>query len=344
MRKWIWPAVALGLFVIGGVLMRSQESVETPSEEIKVSYPRHNTKSYNRAKKRRTLLQQVRTKREGRPEEVRNVNVDPMLVALSPGPTNMVIEANAIANSPLGELLLGCMDARAKAKFEEMKKELGIDPLQNLDRIAMGENNQFLFSGHFKDLNLDLFAKDAKLEPYGDNAQIVERGGEVMGFWNDQMVVVGESIEDVQTSIDRLEGRVEAKPTLPSSMQYGEAYGHVNTRFLASLLGDPTIKERLDQVVQQIEFHVDTQEAVAMVFSVKGDDPERLDELARSLGSLMALSRVRAKAEGDEKLDQLLKSAKVSGRGGRSFDMRLAVSMDFLRKNLSGCAPEAPVE
>ena len=341
MRRLIWPAVALGLFVIGGVLMRGESPVQAPSDKPKVSFPRFDQRSYRRAQKRATLLQQVRKKEEGRPEEVVNVNRDPMMMAMRAGSTNLVIEANAIVNSPLGEILLGCMDAEAQGLLEKMKRELGIDPVQALDRVALGDQGQLLLSGHFQELDAKaFFGERYSANPAGDKGVLYSHKdrSDFVGIWDGQMIVAGKSEAQVREAIDRLEGRIETEPAMRRDVQYGEAYGRVDHRFVSKLLGDPQLEERLAEVVNNIELHVDTRDSVAMELRFLGDDADRLDELARSLGSLVALARVKAKAEGNEELEHLLEFAEVSGRGGSDFKLRLALSLDFIRETLGECA------
>ena len=42
------------------------------------------------------------------------------------------VEANAIRNSPLGEMLLECLNADGADDLEDFRRETGIDPLQDL--------------------------------------------------------------------------------------------------------------------------------------------------------------------------------------------------------------------
>src|SRR5215471_1388076 len=75
---------------------------------------------------------------------------DPVLRALPPaGKTALVIEASAIRNSPLGELLIQCMARGGDDAFDRFRDEAGIDLLTDLDRVAISEEGM-IFSGNFK--------------------------------------------------------------------------------------------------------------------------------------------------------------------------------------------------
>ena len=84
-----------------------------------------------------------------------------------------------------------------------------------------------------------------------------------------------------------------------------------------------------------------------MVADVRGPAGEDLERLSKAFGAALALGRIKAQDDGDEKLAQLLDFAKVKPPAGRSFSLDVALPIEVL-KDLGPCrktpddAPPAP--
>lgn len=115
-------------------------------------------------------------------------------------------------------------------------------------------------------------------------------------------------------------------------------YGVLSIETLAELLPteDAALAERFKAAASQVEIHVDAEDDVAITADVLGSDDADVADLGKSLGAALAVGRLEAKAEGDEKLVELLDLARASPRGDR-FAVDLALPMELIQKQLLPC-------
>ncbi len=344
MKRARWLLTAGLLLLLAAWLMRTGEELDTGPKPRgqEVHFPRHpQAVEIQRRDRRRTLLPPPPPSSPDQPPTP--AVLDPVLRALppmQPGTGAMVIEANAIRHSPAAEMLLRCMNEMQKNDLEEVVRETGIDPLEDVDRIAVGPDRTTIISGYFDKLDTSLLGPAS---PYGDHGAIhTSGGGEVIGRWNDELLIMAPDEAGVQAAIDRLESRGPAvEPPVDESESYGEAYGHVTPELLARVLPDTEgLEEKLTAVAKDIELHVDASSDVALVAEVRGEDTRGLEDLGLMIGGALAVARIRARAEGDEDLSELLETASVRPEGG-SFSIELAMPLELLRARLGPCAEES---
>ena len=354
-RGW-WLVFAVVLFGLAAWLMLSgQGEVEAPPPP-QVAFPKRlRPEERQRMESRRTYVMpagDAGTAAEPTPIKPS----DPVLAALprGKGKTAMVIEANAIRHSPIGELLLECMMRRGGDDLERFKKETGVDPLKDLDRLIITDEG-LIVSGNFGDKKLKelLSGRDSTSYDYGDEARIFEptfernlsdggtvrRDGPRVGMWNDQMLVFGKSPDSVKQVIDRVEGRgPDEPPVISESSTYGEMYGVVSVEQLKKMF-PPDQQElalKLAEVAENVELHVDARSDFAMTAQVKGSNADKVTDLGKSLGGALSLARMRAQAEGEKELAQLLDFAKVNP-DGEEFRLELAVPLEVIKEQLAFC-------
>ncbi|MBI4818405.1 MAG: hypothetical protein HY791_19220 [Deltaproteobacteria bacterium] len=344
MRRYGWLILALVLLVLASYLMRAGEKLKLgANDERQVNFPRFATPAeYERSSKRRTLL----TMRETSATEPKVVEKrDPLLAVLpANAPFGVVIEANAIRNSPIGEMLLACTGTAGADKIAELKKETGFDPLTDLDRVAVvGES--VMMTGNFGGLDRANMEKELGAPTtYGDKARIYKNDNEAVAVWNDEMMLAAKTSEELQHSIDVLEGRKPPpeSPTISENMAYGEAYGKLSVELLTRMLPEEDgLKDKVREAIEGVELHATTFGDVALVAKLDGSDSEKVEELARSLGGALALFRLQAKKEGGkegEDLAELLDLARIERQGSGTFSVELALPLSYVKKKLGPCA------
>ncbi len=272
---------------------------------------------------------------------------DPVLAALPPDVKEIavVVEANALRNSDLGEAMIACFTAGAPEALSRVR-DAGFDPLTQLDRVSLFDDTLML-TGDFK--NVSAFGSG---EPYGD-AQLhttTSRDGSerTFGFWRGQAALVGTQ-EEVKRAIDRLEGRVAPgeQPVLKSSDAYGEMYGVLKAGAFADAFEgtDPQLGALIRGAAQSVELHVDAMHDVGMVADVKGMDAQKVDELRRMMGGAIAAARARAMAKGEKDAADVLDLSRVMApeKGSSTFKVELGLPYDMIKAQLDKCAKEAPL-
>lgn len=351
-RRSLWLPAALLLFLLAAALMwLGQPPAEPESPAAEVIFPRRMERaSQARAEARRTLPEQPPTAKD-QPRRPR----DPLLAALPTGAnkTAVVLEANAIRNSPLGELLLECMGPRNQRGLDEVRNNLGIDVLEDLDRVAITPEG-IVVSGHFAKARWDEALPDALRSSHGEQGRLFERpGGRVMlpdggsrdepplafGVWNDSVLTMG-TPEEVRQSLDRLEGRGEpGEAPLDESQAYGELYGVLGVAQLLELFDgaqDQALRDQLSRAASSVELHADATSDVGVVARFHGEDPGALEDLGKTMGGLLAAARIKALAEGERETARLLEMASVQPRDG-SFNLELALPRAFLEEQKEVC-------
>ncbi len=355
MRRYRWLFVGAAFLLGGALWLAFTDPAPKPAERAEVKFPRHLTRAQaKRLEARRTLapIAPATPADPGAPPAPPPTRRDPVLAALSMGKgMAMVVEANAIRHSPVGQLLVECLQQRQRSRdgFERVKRELGVDPLEAVDRIAFNGSN-VIVSGHFAGAHWERLVQNASAARYGDHGTILSRSApgagprEAIGIWRDELMVVARDEGELRRVFDGLEGRAELPPPLFSEEQsYGDVYGVVSREFLDTLLGparDDALVRRVKDMAENIELHVDTRSDVTMTARVKGRDQAEVGDVAKSLGGALSMLRLEAKAKGDEQLAELLDFARVRPVGD-SFDLDLALPLEVVERQLAFCRASA---
>ncbi len=365
-RRGMWLVFAVVLFGLAAWLMLSGQGEEETPRPTKVAFPtRLRPEEKERMERRRTYVAPTPVAAGAEQQPARPS--DPVLAALprGKGKTAMVFEANAIRHSPIGELLLECMMNRGGGDdLERFKQETGVDPLRDVDRLVLTDDG-VIVSGNFGNERLKgLLAREGATNyDYGEGARLFEppthrtlpdggtaprRNPMAMGMWKDQMLVFGRSPDEVKEVIDRVEGRgPDEPPVISEGSTYGEMYGVVSVERLQKMF-PPEQRElatRLAEVAENVELHMDARSDFAMTAKVRGADEAKVTDLGKTLGGALSLARMKAQAEGDKELAQLLDFARVRP-DGNEFRMELAVPLEAIKQQLASCReqrePEAP--
>ncbi|QSQ25638.1 hypothetical protein JY651_12200 [Pyxidicoccus parkwayensis] len=358
-RRKVWLGVAGLLFVLAAILMFTGQGDELPKDETpRVEFPRKmKNEDRERAEKRRTWVMPAVVDAGTAPEHHRPR--DPLLAALprGTGRTAVVIEANALRHSPIGELLLDCLMRDGGKELNEFRQKSGVDPLQDLDRLVITDEGMML-SGNFGNAKLQELMGDAVSMDYGEGARVYEPGertvtladggtevrrrNAAVGMWNNQLLMFGKTPDDIKAAVDRVEGRGPDEPSvIPENSTYGEMYGVMAVDQLARMLppDQQELAQRLRDVAQNVELHVDASSDVAMVAEVRGPDAAKVTDLGKSLGAALSLARMKAQAEGQKDVAQLLDFARVQPDGS-TFKLEMAVPLEALKERLAFCKQE----
>lgn len=281
---------------------------------------------------------------------------DPVLSALSApdAGTAVVFEANALRYSPVGQLLLDCLASSAgepdggPSPLDEIRA-LGFDPLQDLDRVAVGDDSVVL-SGDFSRAKWDAIPGLGPVEPYGTSSQIRSSDADggaspVLATWKNQLVLVAPTRAAAQATLDRIEGRSPAGQLLSDNQAYGDVYGVLSGAALGRMLGpnpDP-LAAQLDAVAKSVELHLDATRDVGFVATVSGDDSPQLQDLGRALGGALAAARMNAALKGDTETARLLEYAQVFP-GGENLRLEVAIPFEVLQSLLAFCSGKGHVD
>jgi hypothetical protein len=354
----VWLGVAGLLFVLAAVLMFTGQGDKLPEEAPKVEFPRRmKSEERERAERRRTWV--MPTVADAGTAAGSSRPRDPLLAALprGEGRTAVVIEANALRHSPIGELLMDCLMRDGGKDLNEFRERSGVDPLQDLDRLVITDQGMML-SGNFANAKLKDLMGDSVSMDYGQGARVYEPGEMAMtgpdggvvrrrrnaavGVWNNQLLMLGGTPDDIKAAVDRVEGRGPDEPSvLNENSTYGEMYGVMSVDHLARLLPpeQAELAKRLREVAENVELHVDASSDVALVAEVRGEDRNKVEDLGKSLGAALSLARMRAQAEGEQEMAQLLDFARVQPEGS-SFRLEMAVPLDVIKERLAFCKEE----
>jgi hypothetical protein len=275
---------------------------------------------------------------------------DPFLVALprDPGKALVVLEANALRHSRLGELFVECVVRKeGRDPFEEARREAGIDPLKDIDRVAFTPDGILLF-GFLDRARLD--AVSPRFTSRGKHGRIYTpdtEGAEdlTLGAWGGRIIALGRP-EFVESTLDRLDGSTtEDRVLIPEDLTYGEAYGVIPGAALEPLFrGEQAeLGRRIARAASRIELHADAMRDLAVVARFSGEDAASTEDLGTALGGALAVGRVQAAVAGNTSLAELLEHARVVRGAGGSFSLELALPIEVVERWFSGCAgPRSP--
>ena len=274
---------------------------------------------------------------------------DPVL-ALMPSDVKrfaVVAEFSAIINSELGGLMTACLFG--DDDFLGELRDAGMDPITKVDRVAMIDDS-LVVTGDFKDARWKKFLPgDAVAKDYGRQGQVIEVGREDGGVetfavWGGQMFIAGGDQASQKAILDRLEGNgPQARPVLDDTMAYGEVYGVIASSMLAELIGtqDARLGETIRQSAKSVQLHMDVSHDVGLVADVQSGDPQKTEELRRSLGSALSLARMQAQAKGKREEADILDLAHVrSAEGGTDFRLEAGLPYAYMEKVFRQCVAD----
>lgn len=343
-QRWVWLAVGLALLLIVA-LLRPRKNEPRP-DRIEPTLPRRMTHDeLSRMRVRQTLPELAVSFDAGIEDETQPITRDPLLRALQSEAKYgvVVVEANAIRNSDLGNLIVGCMfeGSNELAKMQDA----GFDPLTDLDRVAMVDDTMFV-TGNFGRTNWKSEALP-QLTKFGDHGRIgapVEMNGRepsAVGVWGDSMMMFGPSEEKIKAAMNRIEGR-DQSPTpglITNELSYGEVYGVVNASAFAKMLEsqNPTLAQTIRSAADRVELHLDATHDVGVVAEFKGNSPELTDDLRQSLASTLSMMRVKAVSSDDQRMAQLLEFTRVNAGANGQFQMETGLPYGFLKGELEKC-------
>jgi hypothetical protein len=344
--RWQW-LLAAALLVIAAAWLVHVPEARAPLARPDVEMPRQ----LRPAERQRMLSRLTLPAVDAGTAQTATVR-DPMLAALSAGGagSGVVLEVNALRNSPLGELLLDCLAAReGRGDALQALQRMGIDPLRDVDRVGITEHG-VVVSGDFRRANWEGLLGSATGTPYGDRGQITtvdprgDGGGTLVATrWGDSLLHLGDSPEDGRRVLDAVEGRGAAPPPLISPEEsYGELYGVLSGADLGRMLGESDgWATALADTASRVALHLDARRDVALVADVSGEDARKLDDLGKTLGGALALARARARATGDEDGAELLGFARVSPTRGRALSLEGALPLEAVARRLAFCRGDA---
>ncbi len=349
-RRVKWLLLALPLLLAAAFLMSRGENATLASPRA-IDFPEQlRPAEYRRAEARR-LLPLARWDPNSSPTAARPQ--DPLLAALGSGTGKMalVIEANAIRFSPIGELLIQCFSGEGDS-LRKIREETGIDILQDLDRIALTDDGAIV-TGNFQNARFRQLA-DSEPQSYGDDGRLYSlypsadsgpnHGGadsafDAMGIWKNQMMIFAPTPSGTKAVLDRVEGRVPGGPSpISESDTYGEVYGVLSVSALSTLLseGQSDLGRRLQAVAQRIAIHVDVAHDLALVADVEGSSSQDVQDLGKSIAAALSVALLQARMTSETELAEILEHARVIP-GERSFRLELALPMKAIEKLLASC-------
>jgi len=343
MRNKAWLFAALALLAVAAWLMSRGDSVaSTDDKKPRVEFPRYPKQAEQDRNRRRRTLPAPPAKADS---DVQPSKRDPVITALPPskGKSVVVFEASALKETPIAKHWLDCMmSGRQRRRLDRFREKFGVNLLEDIERFAVSSEEVVIAAGDFSGAKWEEMSGPPRV--YGNKGVIFDRGeegrrGEAMGIWNDEMVLIASSVAEIEAAMDRLEDRAPAEaPRLREWDQYGDVYGVLSADDLAKLIPESQgeLADRLRSAVQDVELHVDASEDVAITANVAGGVESQMEDLAKSMGGALSLARLKAQADGEDKLAELLDYARIRPNGGQ-FSLDLALPLDVLVRQMGPC-------
>ena len=157
-------------------------------------------------------------------------------------------------------------------------------------------------------------------------------------IWDDSILMVASENGGVEEAVGILEGTIPFDESVfPEAQAYGDLFGRMSIDKAADFFKkDESFATRFKEVVDDVYFHVDASEDVAIVADVQGQDEAEMSDLAVAMGGVLSLARLTARADGNQKLRELLDFTAI-GKANSGFQLELALPLSYLETHLADC-------
>ena len=350
-RRRMWWLVAAALLIGAGAWLMSLADRNTAKSRVgQVKMPRSmDSEAWSRMQARRLpVWNTVDADAPNEDEKARPRSSDPLLAIMPERIKRMavVLEANAVLNSPLGKMLLNCLAAgNGNNALTKAEKDWGLHLERDLDRVAMIDDT-VVMSGFFENAKWDAQFAEFPREVLGTKGKLWRQpdGGAIVA-WDNHLLLQARDETDARAMVARLQNHNASveNPVLTETQTYGEIYGVLGPEVFANLFGDeiPNVKERISAFADRVELHVDTTSDVGIVADVQGKKgAPGGDDLGRTIGGLLSLGRMKARLDDEKELAEILDLARVK-IGDNGFRTEMAMPLTVIEKILGQCAKGA---
>lgn len=256
------------------------------------------------------------------------------------------VEVNALRHTPLVEQLLACRGDEASAGLAQLREQMGIDPLEDVDRLAL-QQGVVAMSGFFEELVVP--EEFGTPRAHGDAGQLYtlpqgaeeESSPQYLARVGDDLLLLGSDEAALTLAVDRAEGRAPAAPPPPSEFTQGELYGTLGSEALGALFEDGRgaelpVAALLRRLVENATVRAYVDDAVSLSFDLDTVGGEEGEDLARAIGGAIAGARQAALREDDRELALLLDEARVLRHEEGKLGVDLAIPGDKILRAF-GC-------
>ncbi len=336
MKRIHWLLVAIVLLGLASLLMSWGDKPRRALKKADIDFPRHERDAERKRNERRKTLPPI-AKPDTEQRAVEFVTKrDPLLVALPGGKkhSTIVFEVSELKDSPIGKAWLDCLMKREGQRgIDKFQSQFGVNPLEDIERVGVSSSRLMILSMRADKLNLEELGLSKRT--FGASGAIYEQESnrEAFGVWGDSLVLVGPDVKSVEEALARIESKEPATSAISEWSMYGDIYGSISPEELAEMLpeSENDLAEKVRQAVERVDLHVDASEDVAIVADVEGPRRQDIEDLGKSFGAALALGRVQAQGEADERLAELLEYAAVRPHENR-FTLDVALPFDVLKE------------
>lgn len=308
--RWMLPLAAFALMVMAGLMAERVRPLgsDRPSVETQQGAPRRRVVF---PRDRRRPLRPGRKGPRATPLLIAEPTGSPLdrferAIALD-GSMMMVAEVNAIRHSPLAEAILRCQGPEVEKGRAEILENTGIDVLRDVDRV-MFKKDGVVMSGFFESVRLP---EDLTRESYGDSGFVFSGEGSdfAIGQVGEDLLMFAPSKEEIEATIDRIEGRSPA--SLPESLvsSGGDLYGPIGKEAIRNLMEDSPLAN-LSERLSEATIQANVEDYVALSFDIRATQGS--EELESMVKAALTAIRIEAARGGNADMVALLRSARVN--------------------------------
>ncbi|MBN2530459.1 MAG: hypothetical protein JXR76_28995 [Deltaproteobacteria bacterium] len=352
---------ALVLTVVAAML--SGEADEEKQTARQIEFPNYYSTQEREKRGRRQRRLQLLSRHPARSMEEQpsqeDYDADPLLVAMSGAAArsdHVVLDLTSLQKTPIGQILIDCMSQKESNPISKFKEKTGRSPLDTIERVAITDDVLFL-EGDFANLDvLELLGKETynvaenesvkrfykKQSPTKETSSDKSDDDSPVlhaAIWNDSMLMIAKNDDGgVEEAVGILEGKIPFDESVfPQDQAYGDLFGRMSIDSAAHLFeSNDAFATRFTEVVSDVYLHVDASEDVAIVADVQGENDTEMSDLAVAMGGVLSVARLTARANGNEKLHNLLEFTTIGHRGD-GFQLEVAFPLSYLEKHLADC-------
>lgn len=297
---------------------------------------------------RQAIARQLKKQESSREygEENRRIVFNRAVSEITGDSSAVVIEMDNIIKSPVGKIILACLDKEKIDERKRVERELGIDVLADANRIAVADHF-VLVQGNVAHAADGKAVAGLQRTQHGENGTLMTRpisddSRPNAGLWKDELLVFSDDVDEIRETMDVYEGCISCEYQPERFIdRRGSFYGDLGLGELLNIMdaehSNDSVIKILREHVSHISFDVDTASDVVAKVKLETNSIPSASVLVSSLEALLAGKKVKRAFNVDDIIRTDIVESVDIDREATIVSVEFVIPLALLKKAVADC-------